>query len=135
MASQKNLRSHFFNFYFSCFHDKIHIMKSQLKNDKYKKSRGGYSRFLQIVCASCSKEIAIYQKDGSGILKRMYLDRISDSKYSKQESFPVKKVLPFVCLNNKCNKVLGVVINYEKENRLAYRLFVGVIAKKILKSN
>jgi hypothetical protein len=86
-------------------------MKNLLKNDKYKKARGGYSRLLSIACEGCNRHLCDYQKDGPGILKRMYLDRISNSKkYSNLQNI------------------------YEKENRLAYRLFVGAITKKIIKS-
>ena len=95
-----------------------------LKNDKYKKSRGGYSRILDICCESCSVHLTYYQKDGPGVLKRMYVDRFVDVK-------PVGKNLN--CTN--CNKLLGVLINYEKENRPAYRLFVGAVTKKIVSQN
>ncbi len=95
----------------------------KLQNDKYKKARGGYSRFLQIFCQKCSGVICRYQKDGAGTLRRMYLDRISD---------------PSVSLARKdltCPKghLLGVKIIYEKEKRLAFRLFVDSVTKKIVK--
>ena len=63
-----------------------------------------------------------YQKDGTGILKRLYLDRMID--YSTTST---KLVCP------KCKQVLGVRIIYKKEDRLAYRLFVGAVSKKIVK--
>jgi hypothetical protein len=43
----------------------------QLKHDKYRKARGGYSRLLEIHCEHCSHVIALYQKDGPGSLKRL----------------------------------------------------------------
>ena len=52
-------------------------MKSLLKNEKYKKARGGYSCLLSISCEECGAHICDYQKDGPGILRRMYLDIIS----------------------------------------------------------
>ena len=52
-------------------------MKRQFVNDKYKKVRGGYSRLLEISCEKCGSVLCHYQKDGPGILKRMYFDRIS----------------------------------------------------------
>jgi len=59
----------------------------KFKNDKYKKVRGGYSRLLDIQCAKCKEHLLFYQKDGPGILKRMYLDRIFESpKYSGLEN-------------------------------------------------
>lgn len=93
-----------------------------MKNDKYRKSRGGYSRVLQLSCASCGHSLFRYQKDGPGILKRLYIDRIQN--YSSAGS---KLSCP------KCKAVLGIKITYKKENRPAYRLFVGSVAKKITK--
>ena len=98
-------------------------MKTKFKNDKYKKARGGYSRLLKISCQKCNSEICLYQKDGSGILKRMYIDRISEPKVSL-----VRKDL-------SCSKdhLLGVEIIYHKEKRPAFRLFVDGVTKKIVK--
>src|SRR3989344_7200948 len=103
----------------------------KFKSDKYKKSRGGYSRLLDIQCAKCGEHLFFYQKDGPGILKRMYLDRIYESdKYSKLENKALKTIPQLVCL--KCNELLGVPYIYQKEDRLAFRLFVGGITKKIV---
>jgi len=99
------------------------MKKGILKNDKYKKVRGGYSRLLNISCQKCSEHICIYQKDGPGNLRRMYIDRISDAKVSIS-----KKDL-------SCQKghLIGVKIIYEKEKRPAFRLFVDSVVKKIVK--
>jgi hypothetical protein len=99
-------------------------MTSKFKNDRYKKVRGGYSRFLQIACQKCNFVICKYQKDGSGNLRRMYMDRI---------------VEPRVSIGRKdltCPKghLLGVKIIYAKENRPAFRLFVDSVSKKILRA-
>lgn len=97
----------------------------RLKNDKYKKTRGGYSRLLNISCQKCSKSVCYYQKDGSGNLRRMYIDRIIEPKVSiakKDLSCPE-------------GHLLGVTIIYEKEKRPAFRLFVDAVVKKIVKSN
>lgn len=93
-----------------------------MKNDRYRKARGGYSRMLQLACSHCSQALFRYQKDGPGILKRLYLDRIQD--YSSTVS---KLACP------KCKEILGVKTIYKKENRPAYRLFTGAISKKIVK--
>ncbi len=95
----------------------------KLKNDKFKKAQGGYSRLLQISCRKCNSVICMYQKDGPGNLRRMYLDRIVDPQVSV-----MRKDLT-------CQKghLLGVKIMYEKENRPAFRLFVDSVAKKIVK--
>lgn len=97
----------------------------KFKNDKYKKVRGGYSRLLDISCEHCQKHLFYYQKDGPGLLKRMYLDRIINP------DIDIKNNL--VCPN--CKKLLAVATIYEKENRQALRLFVGAVTKKIKKSN
>jgi len=98
-------------------------LKKVLKNDKYKKVRGGYSRLLKISCQKCSENVCLYQKDGPGNLRRMYIDRISDPKVSI-----LKKDL-------SCPKghLLGVKIIYEKEKRPAFRLFVDSVVKNIIK--
>ena len=99
--------------------------KPEFKNDRFKKNRGGYSRWLLLNCEKCKTKVVIYQKDGPGILKRLYLDRI---------------ILP-IDLNGKknleckkCKTMLGIPIIYEKENRPVYRLFVGALEKKIIKA-
>jgi hypothetical protein len=50
--------------------------KLELKRDKYKSTRGGYSRLLNLHCRKCNSLVAVYQKDGPGNLRRLYLDRI-----------------------------------------------------------
>lgn len=103
------------------------------KNDKYKKARGGYSRLLDISCVSCGNHLCYYQKDGPGILKRMYLDRITGSSFKGLNKRPLKEIPQLICI--KCKQHIGIPIIYEKENRLAYRLFVGAVSKKITKSH
>lgn len=99
------------------------MFKFKIKNDKYKKSKGGYSRILDIKCAKCLAHICFYQKDGSGILKRLYLDRIFDMEVTEEE---------LVCSN--CKSLLGIKFVYERENRPAYKMFVGAISKKIVRT-
>ncbi len=98
---------------------------NSLKNDKYRKTRGGYSRLLKITCQECDAAVCSYQKDGQGSLRRMYLDRISDPRVSLGE----KELL--------CSKghLLGTRIIYKKENRHAFRLFVDAVVKKIAKAS
>lgn len=105
----------------------------KFKSDKYKKTRGGYSKLLDIKCGKCLEHLFFYQKDGPGILKRMYLDRIYESKtYSELQNQQLKSIPKLTC--EKCGALIGTLFTYEKENRLAFRLFVGAIAKKIIKS-
>jgi hypothetical protein len=109
------------------------MAKSIFKTDKYKKARGGYSRLLDISCAKCGTRLFYYQKDGPGMLKRMYLDRIYDSKkYSNLQNESLKNVPQLICPH--CKTHIGVPFNYAKEDRLAYRLFVGAVTKKISSS-
>lgn len=93
------------------------------KKDFYKKSRGGYSRLLDLSCVTCGTHLFYYQKDGPGLLKRLYLDRIYQL---------IDKPKQLIC--SKCKTVLGVYGIYEKENRPMYRLFVGSISKKIIQA-
>ena len=98
-------------------------MKIALKNDRYRKTRGGHSRLLNIFCEKCGEYICNYQKDGPGSLKRMYIDRIIEPRVSI-----LRKDLS--CLKSH---LLGVKIIYEKEKRPAFRLFVDSVKKKIIK--
>lgn len=101
-----------------------YCMKNTFINDKFKKARGGYSRLLKISCRKCASFICNYQKDGPGNLRRMYMDRI----FSPDVSI-IRKDLS--CINGH---LLGVKTVYEKENRIAFRLFVDSVIKKIIKS-
>jgi len=92
----------------------------KLKSDKYRRTRGGHSRLLDLSCAKCKTHLFYYQKDGPGILKITYLDRIAEPKISNQN---------LTC--PKCKELLGIPIIYKKENRPALRLFEGAISKKI----
>lgn len=99
------------------------MAKTIFTNDKYKKVRGGYSRLLDISCQKCGEHICDYQKDGSGNLRRMYIDRITNHKVSISRK-------DLSCSNKH---LVGVKIIYEKESRPAFRLFVDSVAKKIVK--
>ncbi len=93
----------------------------KFKSDKFKKARGGYSRWLEVSCEKCKEPLLIYQKDGPGILKRLYIDRIVK---------PIFVSKSLVC--KKCKALLGTMMVYEKEKRKAYRLFVGAVEKGIV---
>jgi len=109
------------------------MAKIKFISDKYKRTRGGYSRLLDISCAKCGTHLFFYQKDGPGILKRMYLDRIFESQvYSDLRATSVKQIPNLTCLS--CKMLLGIPYVYEKEGRIAIRLFVGSLTKKIKKS-
>ncbi|MDO8499780.1 MAG: hypothetical protein Q7S66_03920 [bacterium] len=95
----------------------------KLKSDQYRKNRDGYSRFLNIFCDSCKNHLLLYQKDGPGELKRMYLDRI----FAPKIFFP--KTSEFICPS--CKKIIGTLYTYKKEKRPAIRLYQGAVAKKV----
>lgn len=105
-------------------------MKIKFISDKYRKTRGGYSRMLDIRCETCGAHICYYQKDGSGSLKKMYLDRIRGSRYENLQNTSFRKLPDFTC--QKCKKLLGVPIIYEKEDCLAFRLFQDEVTKTIM---
>ena len=106
------------------------MKKNLFKSDQYRKSRGGYSRFLEISCEHCSHKVIVYQKDGPGELRRMYIDRIfKPENFSKLENKSINKIPDLTCSN--CKRVLGIPYIYQKENRKAFRLFVGAITKKV----
>lgn len=100
------------------------MTETKLKQDTYRRERGGWARMLEIRCRDCNNVITHYQKDGPGILKRLYVDRMS---------YPQKITNRLVC--SKCKQSLGMLYIYPKERRPAYRLFDGVITHKIVKSN
>ncbi len=106
--------------------------KTKFKKDKYRQARGGYSRFLEVSCHHCDKVILIYQKDGPGELKRMYLDRIiAPESLVTLQTLPISKVSELVC--PKCKYILAIAYVYPKEKRNAFRLFVGAVNKKVTK--
>ncbi len=96
----------------------------KLKQDKYRKNRGGTSRLLDIKCERAGHHLFYYQKDGPGIIKRLYLDRIYPTAPKSND---------LIC--TKCKEVLGSKIIYKKESRPAYRVFVGAITKKIVSAD
>jgi ribosomal protein S27E len=101
----------------------------KLKKDKFKSSRGGNSRILDIHCRKCDHIVAIYQKDGPGNLRRMYLDRIlSPDELFNLQNLNLKDIPELRC--KECGQILGSPYVYEKENRLAFRLFVDTVIKR-----
>ena len=93
------------------------------KNDIYKTNRGGVSHILDIHCEGCDAHICYYQKDGPGGLRRMYLDRMIDLTPNEEQ---------LQCAN--CDRILAMKIIYQKEGRVAYRLFVESVTKKVVRA-
>lgn len=102
-----------------------------LKNDTYRKTRGGYSRFLDIYCSNCKNHILLYQKDGQGPLKRLYLDRIfaPDNLTFFHLTGDIKKIPNLICPN--CHSHIGTLYKYPKEKRLAFLLSPISFIKKV----
>ncbi len=109
-------------------------IKLKFKKNKYSSARGGSSQFLNIYCGKCNEFLLTYQKDGPGVLLRLYVDRIEASPYKEQftEGFEdTKEMTQLVCQNPECGEQIGSPMLYTKdgENRLAYRL-IGPIRKE-----
>lgn len=103
------------------------------KKDRYRQMRGGYSRFLNVYCSNCKNHILLYQKDGPGILKRLYMDRIfaPDNLTNLQNIGNIELINNLICEN--CKNLIGFPIIYEKENRMSFHLKQGSFIKKISK--
>ena len=105
--------------------------KYDLKKDRFTKARGGSSELLVIRCAKCQHPTLLYQKDGSGRLLRMYLDRIhapedfADLKHTATSKSDLEGLR---CPNDQ--ELLAVPMVYKPENRLALRIIRGSIHKE-----
>ena len=106
-------------------------VKHVLRKDKYSKTRGGNSRFLDIFCSACGVHIALYQKDGRGSLLRMYLDKIfAPSALAALQHRVTKKEEMSNLQCPKCYAIIGTPMLYEAESRLAFRMVRGSFIKK-----
>lgn len=110
------------------------MKKIILKKDKYKSARGGYSRLLNIYCRKCENIVVVYQKDGPGNLRRLYLDRIFEpTEMAGLQSLNLSDIPALKC--KKCGEILGAPYIYIKEKRKAFRLYQDAVIKKIKKLN
>jgi len=108
------------------------MKKYLFKTDKYKKDRGGYSRLLNLHCLRCNHLICVYQKDGPGNLRRLYMDRIFDPiELTDLEKKSLAKIPNLKCRN--CKELLGTPYVYPREKRKAFRLYQDALVKKIRK--
>ena len=94
-------------------------MKFKIIRDKYTIARGK-PKILKLICRKCKRFICYYQKDGSGNLYRLYLDRIEPNK-------PTKGIKENWLVCESCGRWLGVPSVYKKEKRLCIKLFAGAI--------
>lgn len=104
----------------------------KLKNDTYKKVRGGTSRLLTIMCPQCGEVVMEYQKDGPGALKRLYIDRIGKNEgLEKCKNWGVDEMPDVIC--GACKAVIAKPFVYKKEKRVAFRAVMGGFVKKVVK--
>ena len=102
--------------------------KYELKKDRFTRARGGSSELLLICCAKCRHPILLYQKDGSGRLRRIYLDKIrapedfADLKHTVASKSDLEGLR---CPNDQ--ELLAVPMVYKPEGRLALRIIRGSI--------
>jgi hypothetical protein len=95
--------------------------------DMYSDNRGGHSKFVDLYCENCGVHVLLYQKDGPGPLKRLYLDRIlAPSEFTSLQS--VEKLPDLYC--KTCNRLLAIPYVYERENRRSYALLAYVTVDK-----
>lgn len=68
-------------------------------------NRGTWSRFYRVKCRKCDCPVTLYQKDGPGELRRMYLDRfVGGSIYDLVPLDEIPLAPPLVC--NNCGEIL-----------------------------
>ena len=96
----------------------------KFSNDHFKTRRGGTSKWLMVSCRECQDDLFIYQKDGTGQLLRIYLDRIFSAPSGERpyKGFTEQHLGVLACLG--CETIVGVPMTYKKyaENRLAERI-------------
>lgn len=103
-----------------------------IKRDKYKSARGGYSRMLDVCCRKCAHTVVVYQKGGPGDLRRLYMDRIFEpQEMTDLQTKNIKDVPALKC--PKCGEVLGTAYIYAKEKRPAFRLYQDAVIKRLRK--
>lgn len=104
-------------------------MKNKLKRDKFRTARGGKVCILHLYCRKCSELVIDYQKDGPGPIYRLYLDRIFEPAELVNLQYKNLKVIKPLCCSS-CKELLGMPYVYQKEKRLAFRIFSGALIKK-----
>lgn len=105
-----------------------------IKKDSYFRSRGSICATWRIMCARCGAEAFVYQKDGRGILKRAYLNRIRAPEQLAQlqdHSLAVRNLQALKCF--ACGMLIGAPMRH-REGRLAFKLLPGNWKKQILRS-
>ncbi len=84
---------------------------------------------VNVYCRKCENIVLVYQKDGPGNLRRLYLDRVfSPSELTDLQKLDIDKIPALKC--RKCSEILGAPYIYPKEKRKAFRLFQDSIIKR-----
>lgn len=100
----------------------------EIKKDKYFRDRQSIYVILGIRCAKCGKEVLLYQKDGRGGLKRLYLNRIlAPEKFAVLQD-TVRNEKQLAMLACECGANIGIPMLH-REGRLAFRLIPGSFTK------
>lgn len=106
------------------------------KHDAYRAARGGVAALLRLTCDRCAAVFCLYQKDGPGPLKRLYIDRIH-----APSTLAALSVLPaeFRC---QCGELIGMPMTYggktephathAAEERPAIRLFQATLRDEVV---
>ncbi|MCL5423541.1 MAG: hypothetical protein M1385_00470 [Candidatus Marsarchaeota archaeon] len=107
-------------------------MQIKMKEDEFRRVRGGRAVMLDVCCSKCDTKVLWYQKDGPGSLLRCYLNRIyAPPELEKLQSDPnirePKDMPNFACPT--CSTVLGTPMRYS-DGRLAFRLRPGFVYKR-----
>lgn len=102
----------------------------KIKNDSFRKERGGSTEIYKISCSQCNTDLLVYQKDGKGSLHRCYLDRIAwpPTLVLLQQEIDIHKIPNMNCVN--CRKLIATPIIYLPEKRLAYSMIPGSFKKE-----
>jgi hypothetical protein len=104
-----------------------------LKKDQYYRSRGSISATWLISCTGCDNELLVYQKDGRGVLKRAYLNRIrAPEQLARLQDVcaTASELHPLIC--DACHSLIGTPMLHW-EGRLAFRLILGSWRKTVLR--
>ena len=89
---------------------------------------------LNVCCRKCESVVAVYQKDGPGNLRRLYLDRIfAPANLVGLQTLSINDVPALKC--KKCSEVLGAPYIYAKEKRKAFRVYQDSVIKRLRKLN
>lgn len=100
----------------------------EIKRDRFFRDRENTYIILSVGCSKCGKEILLYQKDGRGGLKRLYLNRILSPEPLACLQDIITGVKQMEALKCVCGQLIGLPMLH-REGRLAFRLVQGNFSK------